>query len=171
MRLDNTRANGHTQIRCHLYKPYHPISVVKRAILFFFRRLSFPRPSTAFFPQELFTLFINPTPIRNHQKLAHPSSSMQADTANWLERATQLAKEPSAFTAAGGNAPWSSSFWACFSPFGLCCQAYWCPCIVFGKTHHRLHKDRDLAGYKTLNASVCSEFLSSSQLACILSSA
>jgi len=30
---------------------------------------------------------------------------------------------------------------------------YCCPCVTFGKTHHRLRKDPNLAGYEAINTS------------------
>ncbi|KAI9794478.1 MAG: hypothetical protein M1833_000391 [Piccolia ochrophora] len=45
---------------------------------------------------------------------------------------------------------WRNGFWDCCSPSGTCCMGYWCPCILFGKTQHRL-KDPTLQSYDTFN--------------------
>jgi hypothetical protein len=41
-----------------------------------------------------------------------------------------------------------------FNPIDLCLVTYCCPCVTFGKTHHRLRKDPNLAGYEPINTSV-----------------
>ncbi|KAI9825683.1 MAG: hypothetical protein M1832_001027 [Thelocarpon impressellum] len=54
---------------------------------------------------------------------------------------------------AAGKGPvndWQNGFWDCFSPSDICCMAYWCPCILFGKTQERI-KDPSLANYDTFN--------------------
>jgi hypothetical protein len=37
----------------------------------------------------------------------------------------------------------------------LGCEAFWCPCITFGRIHHRLEISMDLQGYKKKNDAVC----------------
>ncbi|KAK4693486.1 hypothetical protein P7C71_g3921, partial [Lecanoromycetidae sp. Uapishka_2] len=82
-----------------------------------------------------------------------PKSEMQQDLDGWVARASATAKDPSGITNPTGHAPWSSSFFGCFDPIDTCAITCCCPCITFGKTHHRIHKDASLAGYSVLNAS------------------
>lgn len=84
-----------------------------------------------------------------------PKSEMQRDVDGWVARASATAKDPSGITNPTGSAEWSSSFFGCFDPIDTCAITCCCPCITFGKTHHRLHKDASLAGYSVVNASVC----------------
>lgn len=49
---------------------------------------------------------------------------------------------------------WSNSFWSCFQPVDLCCFAYWCPCVLFGKTHHRLQEPA-MQNYSIFNTYCC----------------
>jgi hypothetical protein len=58
-----------------------------------------------------------------------------------------------------------SSLWICVSDrqYVMCidilthkllgCMAYWCPCVLFGKTHHRL-EDPSMITYSTFNEHV-----------------
>lgn len=39
----------------------------------------------------------------------------------------------------------------CCSPFGLCCEGYWCPCIVFGRTTHRMRNNGNMQNYSCCN--------------------
>ncbi|KAM7210204.1 PLAC8 family domain containing protein [Rhypophila decipiens] len=52
-----------------------------------------------------------------------------------------------------GSQPWYTTLFGCFSPIDLCCMTYCLPCVTFGKTHHRLRKDGNLAGYEPINTS------------------
>jgi hypothetical protein len=49
---------------------------------------------------------------------------------------------------------WHAGLFDCFNPIDLCLITYCLPCITFGKTHHRLHKDGSLKGYEPINTSV-----------------
>jgi len=60
------------------------------------------------------------------------------------------APHPAPQGGAAGPVEWSNSFWDCCSPSELCCMAYWCPCVVFGKNVHRL-KEPSLATYSPVN--------------------
>ncbi|KAL6714797.1 hypothetical protein ACLMJK_007057 [Lecanora helva] len=42
---------------------------------------------------------------------------------------------------------WRYGLFDCFSPMNTCCLAYWCPCILFGRTKHAFEGDP--------NASAC----------------
>jgi len=86
---------------------------------------------------------------------AAPKSEMQQDIDGWVTRASATAKNPAGITAPQGHGEWSSSFFGCFDPIDTCAITCCCPCITFGKTHHRLHKDANLNGYSVVNASVC----------------
>lgn len=46
-----------------------------------------------------------------------------------------------------------SGFFGCCSPIDTCLMTYCLPCVTFGKTHHRLHKDASLTGYSPINTS------------------
>ena len=41
---------------------------------------------------------------------------------------------------------WSHGLCGCFDNIGLCCMAFWCPCIVFGRNAEHLGKDCVLWG-------------------------
>jgi len=47
---------------------------------------------------------------------------------------------------------WINSLFDCCTPMNICCEAYWCPCILFGKTAARV-EDPTLAGYSCCNGS------------------
>jgi Cys-rich protein (TIGR01571 family) len=40
---------------------------------------------------------------------------------------------------ADGKRNWSFGLFDCFNSCGLCCQAVWCPCVVYSKNRQRLH--------------------------------
>jgi len=52
-----------------------------------------------------------------------------------------------------GSQSWHSGFFECFNPIDLCLLTYCLPCVTFGKTHHRVHKDGNLQGYEPINTS------------------
>jgi Cys-rich protein (TIGR01571 family) len=101
------------------------------------------------------------------------------DRAHWKNRARDMYnrrrnKAPQSSTTPGSAKPWTTSLFDCFSPVHLCAHFYslsrfqtvadiaqgvltcCCPCITFGKTHHRVHKG-GLEGYSLVNASVSSK--------------
>ncbi|KAL6865486.1 hypothetical protein ACO1O0_001580 [Amphichorda felina] len=55
--------------------------------------------------------------------------------------------------SSAGASAWSNNFWAFISPIDTCLVTWCCPCVTFGKTHHRLHKDANLEGYSPINTS------------------
>jgi Cys-rich protein (TIGR01571 family) len=55
---------------------------------------------------------------------------------------------------------WSSGFFGCLSPIDACLMTYCCPCVTFGKTHHRMMKNNSMEGYEPVNTS-CLMFLGS----------
>ncbi|KAH8744915.1 hypothetical protein F5883DRAFT_439401 [Diaporthe sp. PMI_573] len=50
------------------------------------------------------------------------------------------------------SSTWQESLMGCCSPFGLCCEGFWCPCIVLGRTTHRLKHNGDMQKYNCCNA-------------------
>ncbi|KAF2015972.1 hypothetical protein BU24DRAFT_189240 [Aaosphaeria arxii CBS 175.79] len=60
-----------------------------------------------------------------------------------------------------GSQPWLNSIWGCITPPSTCLVTCCCPCITFGKTHHRLRHNGDMAGYSPVNTS-CILFFASS---------
>ncbi|MDI1491432.1 MAG: hypothetical protein OHK93_002641 [Ramalina farinacea] len=81
-------------------------------------------------------------------------SAMQHDVDHWVVKAQNTMKDPSGITNPTGSTEWTTGFFSCFQPIDLCAITCCCPCITFGKTHHRLNKDARLAGYSPVNASV-----------------
>jgi len=49
-----------------------------------------------------------------------------------------------------GAQPWTNGFWDFVSPIDTCAWAYFLPCVVFGRTHHRL-QDPSMTGYEHVN--------------------
>ncbi|CAK7265918.1 hypothetical protein SEPCBS57363_001832 [Sporothrix epigloea] len=78
------------------------------------------------------------------------------DVTEWKNRFNDVLARPSEHLnqrSPAGAQSWSESFFGCLSPIDLCLVTYCLPCVTFGKTHHRLHKDANLAGYEPINAS------------------
>jgi len=80
-------------------------------------------------------------------------SEIQKDVDFWVSRASNATANFHEFQNAPGTGEWSSGFFSCFSPVDTCLITCCCPCITFGKTHHRLHKDANLKGYSVVNGS------------------
>ncbi|KOS21709.1 Cell number regulator 1 [Escovopsis weberi] len=55
--------------------------------------------------------------------------------------------------SADGARPWATSLFGCLCPADLCLLSFCCPCVVFGKTHHRVNKRSDMRGYEPVNVS------------------
>jgi Cys-rich protein (TIGR01571 family) len=113
-----------------------------------------------------------------------PAAPMQAnpqedDIADWINRAKDALNHPETITAAvpPTSQPWHHRLFAFFDPIDTCmspslpspadpsltcCEpgaiTCCCPCVTFGKTHHRLHHDAELKDYSPVNAS-CLGFL------------
>lgn len=99
------------------------------------------------------------------------SSSMnppphQDDVADWVGRLKGAVAEPAVFTTPNTDGQkWHVDFFNCFNPIDTCLITCCCPCVTFGKTHHRLRKDPNLAGYSPVNVSVSmSLFISSIEI-------
>ena len=85
-----------------------------------------------------------------------PKSDMQRDMDGWVEKFNHAAKDHRQVTHAPGDAPWSNGFWACCTPADTCFITCCCPCVTFGKTHHRLTHG-DLESWSPVNFSVSFE--------------
>jgi len=104
-----------------------------------------------------------PAPLHSHHS-SGPISDQ--DVKHWKEKANHVfsdvkgtVNEKSAIDAT----EWQSSFFGCCNPISTCLMTYCCSCVVFGKTHHRLHKDPHMKGYEPINTS-CLLFLASAYL-------
>ncbi|KAI9745517.1 MAG: hypothetical protein M1818_001051 [Claussenomyces sp. TS43310] len=77
------------------------------------------------------------------------------DAAEWTDRFRGLVAEPRAYTAPSpANArPWTASIFGCFDPIDTCLVTCCCPCVTFGKTHHRVRKGADMTTYSPFNVS------------------
>ncbi|KAH8712130.1 PLAC8 family-domain-containing protein [Phaeosphaeriaceae sp. PMI808] len=49
------------------------------------------------------------------------------------------------------NQDWHHSGSSCCTPIGTCCLSWWCPCIVYGRTHYRLKNNGNMDGYSCCN--------------------
>ncbi|KAH7130140.1 PLAC8 family-domain-containing protein [Dendryphion nanum] len=50
---------------------------------------------------------------------------------------------------------WHHSGSSCCSPFSTCLLSWCCPCIVYGRTKHRVKNDGNMQGYSCCNMSCC----------------
>ncbi|KAI9655703.1 MAG: hypothetical protein M1829_000615 [Trizodia sp. TS-e1964] len=89
------------------------------------------------------------------QQPAQGGAIDQKDVDDWMARISEMLSKPEQFTApkAPGGQPWHTSFWECFLPVDLCLITCFCPCVTFGKTHHRTRKGASLEGFSPVNAS------------------
>ncbi|KAF2475457.1 PLAC8-domain-containing protein [Lindgomyces ingoldianus] len=46
---------------------------------------------------------------------------------------------------------WHHSGASCCTPFGTCLLSWCCPCITYGRTHHRVRFDGSMQGYSCCN--------------------
>ncbi|KAK6506701.1 hypothetical protein TWF481_005160 [Arthrobotrys musiformis] len=53
---------------------------------------------------------------------------------------------------AGQPGSWEHGMCGCFGDCGKCCLTCWCPCITYGKIHHRL-RNNDMSNYSSCNGS------------------
>ncbi|KAI1619188.1 PLAC8 family-domain-containing protein [Exophiala viscosa] len=85
----------------------------------------------------------------------HVSLIDQNDFNDWVDRFNLAFTDSSTVTepAAPDAHPWAESFFGCFMPVDTCLVTCCMPCITFGKTHHRVHKDRNMKSYYCVNAS------------------
>jgi len=77
------------------------------------------------------------------------------DISDWINRVKAVIEKPETVTAPApaSAVPWHERFVAFFDPVELCCVTWCCPCVTFGKTHHRLRKDPSLKDYSAVNPS------------------
>jgi hypothetical protein len=79
------------------------------------------------------------------------------DVANWTARLNDVLARPGEYVNSKSPAtaqPWYNSFFGCFAPIDTCLMSWCCPCVVFGRTHHRMRKGANLEGYEPINTSV-----------------
>jgi len=85
---------------------------------------------------------------------AAPPPQQHDDVTEWTERIKDALGDTSKITAPRqAAAPWHTSLFGCFDPIDTCLITCCCPCVTFGKTHHRLRKDPNLVGYSPVNVS------------------
>jgi len=77
------------------------------------------------------------------------------DAADWINRIKAVAAKPEILTAPPpqGAVPWHNRMVEFFDPVDTCLVTWCCPCVTFGKTHHRLRKDANMVGYSPVNTS------------------
>ncbi|CAF3626678.1 unnamed protein product [Fusarium graminearum] len=78
------------------------------------------------------------------------------DLEEWRSRFNDVLARPSEHVNSKSpetSQPWQNSFFGCFSPISLCAITCCVPCVTFGKTHHRLQKNKNLEGYEPVNTS------------------
>ncbi|KAK4126956.1 PLAC8-domain-containing protein [Parathielavia appendiculata] len=90
------------------------------------------------------------------QQTAQQGPLNHDDMAEWTARFNDVLARPGEYVNSKSpetSQPWYSSFFGCFSPIETCAMTYCCPCVVFGRTHHRLRKNANLEGYEPINTS------------------
>ncbi|KAI1307716.1 PLAC8 family-domain-containing protein [Xylaria venustula] len=79
-----------------------------------------------------------------------------ADVQFWTDALNDVAENP-AQSLLSSSPPeagsWLTSFFSCLDPIDECAVTWCLPSVTFGKTHHRMHKDANLVGYKPVNTS------------------
>jgi Cys-rich protein (TIGR01571 family) len=106
-------------------------------------------------PQQEMTVTAAPPPAAPMQ-----AKPQEDDIADWINRARDFLNHPETITTnmPPTSQPWHHRLFAFFDPIDTCAITCCCPCITFGKTHHRLHHDPALKDYSAVNAS-CLGFL------------
>ncbi|KAK4086563.1 hypothetical protein Purlil1_9179 [Purpureocillium lilacinum] len=77
-----------------------------------------------------------------------------ADLDAWKNRFNDVLARPSEHInskSPEGSGSWFAGFFDCFNPIDTCLITYCLPCVTFGKTHHRIHKNGDMTGYEPIN--------------------
>jgi hypothetical protein len=91
------------------------------------------------------------------QQTAQQGPINNDDMAEWTARFNDVLARPGEYVnskSPESSQPWYTSFFGCFNPIETCLMTYFCPCVVFGRTHHRLRKNANLEGYEPINTSV-----------------
>ncbi|KAJ4986976.1 hypothetical protein SVAN01_07517 [Stagonosporopsis vannaccii] len=52
---------------------------------------------------------------------------------------------------------WHHSGTSCCTPFSTCCLTWWCPCVTYGRTRHRMKSNGNMKDYSCCNTS-CAAF-------------
>ncbi|KAK3991473.1 PLAC8 family-domain-containing protein [Cladorrhinum sp. PSN332] len=79
-----------------------------------------------------------------------------ADVNEWKNRFNEVMARPSEHLNSKSPAdaqPWTNNFWHFFNPLETCLMTWCVPCVVFGRTHHRISKSPTLEGYQPINTS------------------
>jgi len=86
---------------------------------------------------------------------AHAGTINHDDINDWKQRFNEVLSKPEAFTAPGaaGAGAWHNGFFDCFNPIDTCLITCCCPCVTFGKAHHRTRKNASMEGYSAVNTS------------------
>jgi len=77
------------------------------------------------------------------------------DVTDWINRVKGVVEKPETVTAPApaGAVSWHERFVMFFEPVDTAVITCCCPCVTFGKTHHRLRKDANLKEYSAVNPS------------------
>jgi len=78
------------------------------------------------------------------------------DLSGWSDRFSKFLANPSEVINSKSPEdaqPFHHSLFAFYDPIDTCLITWCLPCVTFGKTHHRLHKDANLQGYEPINTS------------------
>jgi len=83
------------------------------------------------------------------------TSSTKGAADEWIGRVRDFVNKPNVVTdkAPEQHQEWHFRMFGCFSPIDTCFITWCCPCITFGKTHHRLRGDPNLTNYSMVNGS------------------
>lgn len=91
------------------------------------------------------------------QQPAQASPLNHDDMGDWAARFNDVLARPGEHVNSKSpetSQPWHNSFFGCLAPIDTCLMSWCCPCVVFGRTHHRLRKNANLEGYQPINTSV-----------------
>ncbi|KAF1966054.1 hypothetical protein BU23DRAFT_487819 [Bimuria novae-zelandiae CBS 107.79] len=50
---------------------------------------------------------------------------------------------------------WHHSALSCCSPISICCLGWLCPCMLYGRTRHRLKHNGNVGGFSSCNVDCC----------------
>ena len=95
-------------------------------------------------------------PAPTQQQTAQGGAIDNRDVEEWKSRFNDVLAKPSEHInskSPESSQPWHAQLFGCFNPIDLCLITCFVPCVTFGKTHHRMRKDANLAGYEPINTS------------------